>query len=314
MSLENPMPGSQTPSAGAPYAPYAPQQAYPTYPTYPAYPAYPPAAPYGPYPGYGYAGAPQPGYPPPTYVPPPVPVLPPVPARAPDSPRRLRLAALIVTVVLLVATVAALALSAAAPLFVARDPGPPTGGSFQQVYNSALSDDSTNWDVDHGCVFEGGGLHATNESSATLCQFTPSTQHDYTSGGFYLTTHIAPPGAVNSLETACVHFSSGSDTASFAIDQNGNYALLTNPPDACSPAPAFGDPPSETSALHAAGDVGNDLSMRYDAANRVLTVYVNGQQILSTGWLFGDRYTISLGTAAGDEAVYTSFGLWSAQP
>jgi hypothetical protein len=305
MSLENPVPGSQTPPVGT-------QQ--PVSSGYAPYPAYPPYTAYSLQPQYGYAGSPQPGYPPVAFVPPPVPVLPPVPSRAPDQPVRQRLRNLALTLVLLVTTGGALALSAAAPAFVARDPGPPTGGSFQQIYHGALHDDSANWDVSHGCLFEDGGLHATNESTATLCLFSPSHQTDYTSGGFYLTTHIAPPGAVASVEAACVQFDSGSDTASFAIDQYGNYALLTNATDVCSPSPSvLSTPQRQTSAWHAAGDTANDLSIRYDGTTHVITVYVNGQQILSEGWLFGSLYAISLGTESGDECIYTAFGLWSAQ-
>jgi hypothetical protein len=304
MSQENPIPGNQTPPAGAW------QPAYPAYPTYPAHPTYPAYPGYGSYPSYGYAGAPpQPGYAPP-FVPP-LPVLPPVPSRAPDRPGRQRLMNLVLAVVLAGVTAGALALAAAAPSLVTRDPGPPTTGGFQQIYNSALRDDSAHWDVGHGCVFENGGLHATNGSTATLCLFTPSHQTDYTSGGFYLTTHIAPPSAVSSVEAACVQFDSGSDFSTFAIDQYGHYALLSNPSDACSVAPPTGLAQQETAAWHAAGDIANDLSLRYDAGSRVITVYVNGQQILSEGWLFGGPYAISLGTAAGDEAIYTSFGLWS---
>lgn len=310
MSLENPMPGSQTPQAGTS------QPTHPAYPMYPAYPTYPAYPPYAANPYYAYAGAPQPGYPPQPIVQPIAPVLPPVPSRAPDKPASQRQLNRIVAIVLAVATIAALALSAAAPALVTRDLGPHTTRGFVQVYNSPLRDDTNNWDVGNGCAFEQGGLHATNQSSGTLCLFTSSRSIDYTSGGFYLTTRIAPAGAVNSVEAACVQFAaigSGGDITTFAIDQNGNYALQSNAGTGCSPTAPLGVSQQETAAWHASGEIPNDLSIRYDAANRVITVYANGQQILSEGWLFGSQYSISLGSAANDEAIFASFGLWSTQ-
>jgi hypothetical protein len=53
--------------------------------------------------------------------------------------------------------------------------------------------------------------------------------------------------------------------------------------------------------------------VRYDAGARVITIYVNGVQVLREGWLLVGQHTISLGTAGQAEAVFTSFGLWSGQ-
>jgi hypothetical protein len=312
MSLENPVPGGQTPPVGA---------QHPVYPPYPVYPQYPG---YAPYPDYRYTGAPQPGQAP--FVPVPAAVLPPVPARAPDKPRRQRISNLVVAIVLAAVTVGALALAAAAPTFVTHDPGVPTGNGYSQVYNAALHSDPTTWNVTSGCEFAYGGqhtlggLHAVSGSDPTLCDFLPSRSTDYVSGGFYLTTQIAPPGAVASEEAACVLLASTGSTVSFAIDQNGSFAFNTDSSYACSTAPGPGQFPRGTAAWHGSGYVPNTLSLGYNPNSHVMTAYLNGQQIGQLSVDLSGQYTISLGTpptgndTGGNttyEVIYTSFGLWS---
>jgi hypothetical protein len=303
MSLENPMPGGQTPPTGAPQPV---QPVYPSYPTYP-HPGYPGYPMYGSHPYYGYAAAAHAG----------PPVLPPVPSRAPDRPARQRLSSFVVAIVLVVATVGALALASAAPSLVARDPGP--ASILHQVYSASLHDYSTDWDVTNGCAFEYGGLHAISGTSPTLCTFMPSKSTDYTSGGFYLTTQLAPPGAFNTLEGACVHFSFSGSIVTFAIDSNGTYSLNTDSGYECS---TVGAPQQATAAWHGGGYVPNTISLSYDSSAKELTAYLNGQQILQQGLQLSGQYAISLGTpptgndsptdtGVSYEVIYTSFGLWS---
>ena len=289
MSLENPMPGGQTPPVGAQ------QPAYPLYPPYYGYPAYAPR------PYYGYAAIAHAG----------PPMLAPVPARAPDKPARQRLTNLVVVVVLVGLTAGSLALALVAPLLVTRDPGPPSASGFTAAYNAPLQDDTSNWDITHGCALAYGGLHAGNGSTPTLCLFTPSQSTDYTASGFYLTTQLAPPGAVSSIEGACIDVSSSAGSVvSFAIDQTGQFAINTDATFQCTTTSPPGQLQQATAAWHGDGSVPNTVSLAYDASSNLMTAYLNGQQIAQRGVQLNGAHEISLGAPAGDEAIFISFGLW----
>jgi hypothetical protein len=56
----------------------------------------------------------------------------------------------------------------------------------------------------------------------------------------------------------------------------------------------------------------NRITLRYDATAQTLAVYFNGQQVTVRQAALSDAHTVELGASQGDEAVFTSFALYSA--
>jgi hypothetical protein len=237
------------------------------------------------------------------------PTQPPTPAERPTTPERARLANLVISLVLAVATVGAIALAAAAPSFAERAPSPASVG-LQQVYDAPLTNDPDHWDVSQGCVFELGGLHATNASSGTVCPFKPSIAGDITSGGFLLTATVGPAGAVNSQQEPCISLSDGSSAYELTFDQNGAYTLDPSPENPCGDTTSRDAAIGGTVAWHVDGFTPNDVSVRYSAADQTLTVYANGQRVVHGTVNFSGQVKIALGARGNGEAVFTHFTLY----
>jgi hypothetical protein len=274
--------------------------------------AYPPGPTYPPFGQYGYYGS----YP--WYFPPPP--QPPTPAERPSQPGRARLVNLVIAVVAAVSTVVALALAAVAPAVATRAPDPTSLG-FHQVYDSQLAEDTANWDVGQGCVFELGGLHApvnSTDSTGTICPFIPSTKGDLTSRGFLLTAEIRGAAAVNAQQQPCIAFE-GQDTFELTFDQSGNYLFESSPARPCGDNPSAatgmlldgGTPLSGTIAWHTDGYTHNRISVSYSGSDQVMTVYVNDQHLFQQSIALSGQYKIDLGASGDGEAVFSRFTLFS---
>jgi hypothetical protein len=259
--------------------------------------AYPQPNPYaGYYGGYGYA----PWYPPAT--------LPPVPAERPSRPGRSRIANALIAAAVALVTLGAIALAALAT--APADTAAPTAG-LTQVYSASPAKDPSHWDVSNGCIFADGGLHATRQSSATLCDFRPDGAQDLATGGFYLVADVGPAAALAGQEKPCVEIRAGEDVDTLAFDQQGAYGLRlggSGSPECAISALLTG---TETYAWHTNGITPNRIAVRYDASAAALTIYANGLKIAERPIRLSSPVTLSLGASADGEAVFTHFALYA---
>jgi hypothetical protein len=299
----NPAPNNQAPGSGAPYPPPAQHPGY---------------APYGPYYPY-YPYAPYPAYYVPWYPPQPL-VQPPTPVERAASPRVGRVIRQVLGVVLALVTLGSVALAAAGQSSAQLAPSPASVG-YTLTYSSRSANDQNQWDGST-CVLEQGGLHARELPNApSLCAFRPSESQDVTSLGFFLDAVVGPAAAVPSEQEPCVVLRNASSATelSLTFDQQGNYVLDTAPAGTdCSLSSSTGLPVTTgTFAWHTDGEVANRISLLYmPNADQNLILYVNGQQVAQTTWNtsgFDTIDTINLGAAAGGEAVFTSFALYTKQ-
>ncbi len=278
-------PGAAQPGYAAP-TPHAPAAPGP-------YPAYPPYA-YYPY-AYWYARA---------YTQQPTPV------ERPARKGGQTIFFAVVTAMGVLLAISALALAAAAPALVERVPT--AGGlGLTSLYNSSLSNDSTNWDVGHNCSFEDGGLHADGTLDAdngAVCAFQPSASQNLAGSGFLLTVQVAPAMNVASEQIACVLLVSKSSTTNYALlfDQSGGYTAKSRTSNSCGAGATIS---GSSVAWHADGYEPNTISVWFSATDQSLTVYSNGQRLYSAFPDDTGPFTIALGAPAGAEALYTGFSV-----
>jgi hypothetical protein len=273
-----------------------------TQPTPPA----PRQAPYpqpGPYAGYytaPYGHAPW--YPPTT--------LPLTPAERPSRPGRARAANMILAVGIALVTLGALALAALAPSFVGGATSSPSAG-LSPVYVTPLANDAQHWDTSSGCDFSAGGLHATGQTSATLCAFRPDTSLEIATSGFYLEAEVGPAASVARQQKPCIEIQAGEFALSVAFDQTGAYGIHpASPGSECAIGTAGALLGSDTYAWHTNGITLNRIGVRYDASAGGLALYVNRQRIATRTVHLADPVTLSLGASGDGEAVFTRFSLY----
>src|SRR6476660_2076140 len=85
------------------------------------------------------------------------------------------------------------------------------------VFDSDLSNSSSDWKVSVDCGFDRGGLFANSGDSP--CVYKPSSEADYISQGFRLDATLAPAAAVEKSQVAVVL----AGTAYFGIAQDGSF-------------------------------------------------------------------------------------------
>jgi hypothetical protein len=265
----------------------APQSPYPQANSYAGY--------YG---AYGYT----PWYPPAT--------LPPVPAERPARPGRARIANALIAAAVALVTLGAIALAALAPSLAPADTAAP-GAGLSQLYAASLASDAGHWDTSSGCVFADGGLHATRQFSATLCDFRPDAAPDLASSGFYLVADVGPAAAVAGQQKPCIEIRAGEDVVTLAFDQQGAYGLhLVGASAEC--AIGSGLTATETYSWHTNGITPNRIGMRYDASAGTLTVYANGLMVTKVRSVqLSSPVTLRLGASADGEALFTHFSLYA---
>ncbi|HEV2238747.1 MAG TPA: hypothetical protein VGR57_18965 [Ktedonobacterales bacterium] len=260
---------------------------------------YPQPGPYGGY--YTPYGYPQ-WYPPATQ--------PLTPAERPSRPSRARLANTILAAAIALVTVGALALAALAPSFSGAAASSPSTG-LTQVYAAPLTNDNQHWDTSGGCVFDDGGLHATWQTSATLCAFRPDRASDFAASGFYLVAEVGPAVALAHQQKPCVAIQAGEDALTVAFDQTGAYGVHSaSAGSGCVISTAGVLLGTDTDAWHTNGITPNRIGVRYDASAGSLAVYVNGQLIATRALQLVDPVTLSLGASGDGEAVFTRFSLY----
>jgi hypothetical protein len=263
-----------------------------------------PRAPYSqpnPYAGYYGAYGYAPWYPPAT--------LPPVPAERPARPGRARIANALIAAAVALVTLGAIALAALAPSLVPANTAAP-GAGMSQLYAASPASDPSHWDISSGCVFADGGLHATRQSSATLCDFRPDAVQDLASTGFYLVADVGPAAAVASQQIPCVEIRAGEDAVTLAFDQQGAYGLhVGGSSGECTVS--SGLTATDTYAWHANGITPNRIAVRYDASAATLTGYANGLMVAERSIQLSSPVTLRLGAGADGEAVFTHFSLYA---
>ncbi|HEV7127535.1 MAG TPA: hypothetical protein VGN32_08835 [Ktedonobacterales bacterium] len=281
-------PPARWPAAGAPAAAYPP--AYPQ-----LYPSAYPQPYYGYYPG---------------YAAPPQPPAPPTPAERASRPGVARLRSRILAIAFSALTVAAIVLGTGAALLGQSVPAP-TAGRFQPVYDQALTtEDTTNWGLGAGCVFEGGGLHATTSSAGTSCAFQPSTKTDLLSQGFYLSTTLAPAGQIAGEEAAVIALATVDNTViELRFSQDGSYSFSQPRSDGSTVTHT-----GVTIAWHADSYEANTVTVRYGSDTQALTAYVNGQNVFTENIQIPQGTALALGAPSDAEALFTHFTLYGGTP
>lgn len=270
-----------------------------TQPTPPPQAPYPQAGPYGGhYPSpYGY----YPWYPQVT--------LPPTPAERPTRPGRARIARIVLAGTIGLVTLGALALAALAPTFDRASERSPSAG-LSLVYAAQLTSDATHWDTSSGCDVGDGGLHISGQSIATLCEFRPDAQQDFATSGFYMVAEVGPAAAVSSQQKPCIEVRAGEDLLTVAFDQQGGYGVKSGGvTTACSTSTSL--VAASAFAWHTNGITPNRIALRYDASVSAITLYVNGQRVLTYSVRLEGPVTLGLGASANGEAVFTRFSLYA---
>jgi hypothetical protein len=220
-----------------------------------------------------------------------------------------RIANVLIATAMALMTLGAIALAALGPSLAPSAASAP-GAGLSQVYSADLANDASHWDTSGGCVVADGGLHATRQTSATLCDFRPDAAQDLATSGFYLVADVGPAAAVAGQQKPCIEIQAGEDVLTLAFDQQGAYGLhIVGTSGECAIGSSLTGP--DTYAWHTNGITPNRIGMRYTASAGTLAVYVNGLQIAERAISLSSPITLRLGASADGEAVFTRFSLFA---
>ncbi len=250
----------------------------------------PPSPPYPPYPPYL------------QYQWPAAPVVPPRPNDAMGILSTRRYQTLIGAVVIAL-TVIAILLAALAPRLSSRTASPVPNG-WAKVYDADLRPNDAHWDTAGGCSLTSQGMQTVNTSEGAYCVFTPSQSADLTKSGFYLEVTLAPAGRLDQRAVASI-FADGMELVAF--DQNGQYFVCNGACRDGSQAYRSG----ATIAWHSDGYVANTLGVRLASDDKTMSVYVNGQRVVTTSVAVGPGSELALGTVSNAEELFTHCTVYS---
>ena len=226
-------------------------------------------------------------------------VRPPAPAPAPS--RSSGWAAPVFGAVLALVTIVAIGLAVIAPQFGENAAGELPSG-WAVVFDSDLSNASSDWKVGADCGFDRGGLFASSGDSP--CVYTPSSEADYISQGFRLDATLAPAAAVEKSQDAVVV----AGTAYFGIAQDGSFALADDNRSS--------DTEVRDTAFnwHANGLTPNTIRLEWDGPGTPLVAYTNGFKVAEVEYSISpsSNHALEIGTTRDGQAIYTHMTLASA--
>jgi hypothetical protein len=230
-------------------------------------------------------------------------VRPPSSAPAPSPSRSSGWPAPVFGAVVALVTIVTIGLAVIAPQFGENAAGDLPSG-WAVVFDSGLSNSSSNWMVGADCGFDRGGLFA--DSGDSPCVYKPSSDTDYISQGFRLDATLAPAAAVEKSQVAVVL----AGTAYFGIAQDGTFALADD-------ARTSDEEVRDTAFnWHANGLTPNTIRLEWDGPGTPLVAYTNGFKVAEVEYSISpsSNHTLEIGTTRDGQAIYTHMTLASASP
>jgi hypothetical protein len=170
------------------------------------------------------------------------------------------------------------------------------------VFDSDLSNPSSDWKVGADCGFDRGGLFANSGDSP--CVYTPSSEADYISQGFRLDATLAPASAVDKSQVAVVV----AGTAYFGIAQDGSFALADD-------ARTSDEEVRDTAFnWHANGLTPNTIRLEWRGPGTPLVAYTNGFKVAEVEYSISpsSSHALQIGASRDGQAIYTHMTLASA--
>ena len=226
-------------------------------------------------------------------------VRPPTPAPAPS--RSSGWPAPVFGAVIALVTIVTIGLALIAPQLSENAAGDLPSG-WAVVFDSDLSNASTDWMVSADCGFDRGGLFANSGNSP--CVYKPSSNVDYLSQGFRLDATLAPAAEVEKSQVADMLVG----TARLRIAQDGSFALADN-------VRTSDDEVLDTAFnWHANGLTPNAIRLEWDGPGTPLVAYTNGFKVAEVDFSISpsSNHALEIGTTLDGQAIYTHMTLASA--
>jgi len=230
-------------------------------------------------------------------------VRPPSPSPAPAPTRSSGWPAPVFGAVIALVTIVTIGLAVIAPQLGENAAGDLPSG-WAVVFDSDLTNSSSDWNVSAACGFVPEGLFAASGDSP--CVYKPSSNTDYISQGFRLDATLAPAAAVEKSQVAVVVVG----TAYFGIAQDGSFALadFNRSSDEEVRDTAFN--------WHANGLTPNTIRLEWDGPGTPLVAYTNGFKVAEVEYSISpsSNHALQIGTTRDGQAIYTHMTFASASP